>query len=231
MSPTAGMILVNTIMPLIAAAIARGAVRGAGCEDVEELTAEGRALAAKALDSAERRGKAVPPQSVAYYALEGLKRGRRSGYAGMADVLSAAATVCGRVSVRSMDESVAVDGDDPDTAMTLHDTLAEYGEDPDAAAGWNLDMAALAGSLDDRQRDVLLGTAQGNPLKEIAQRNGISPARGVQIKRQIAGQAVALFGDGVLADAGRESYWRQGLRAVAERRTARYERTQPQSRP
>ena len=40
MSPTAGMILVSQIMPLIAGAVARGAVKPVGCEDVEELTAD-----------------------------------------------------------------------------------------------------------------------------------------------------------------------------------------------
>lgn len=224
MTAKAGLVLVNEIMPLIAAAVARGAVRGVGSEDIQELVAEGVAMAARSLDSLEHRHKKVPANSIAFYSIESLKRGRRSGYAGTADVMSAAATVCGRVSLRSMDEPMAANTENPDQVNTLHDVLAGYGDDPDSAAGWCLDMAALVGSLDDRQRDVLLGTAQGDPLKDIAQRHGISPPRAHQIKRQVAGQVVSLFGDGVLADAGRESQWRAGLRAVDEKRAARYAR-------
>ena len=76
MSPTAGMMLVRQILPLIAAAIAKGAVKATGCEDREELVAEGCALAAKALESLEIRGKDVPARSVAFYAIERLKGGR-----------------------------------------------------------------------------------------------------------------------------------------------------------
>jgi hypothetical protein len=226
MSPKAGELLVNKIMPLITAAVARGAVRGVGSEDIQELVAEGIALAARSLDSLERRHKKVPANSIAFYCIESLKRGRRSGYSGQADAMSAAATLIGRARVRSLDAPISADAEDPDQENSLHDLLAANGEDPDEAAGWQLDMAALAGSLDDRQRDVLLGTAMGDPVKEIARRHGISPARTVQLKRQIAGQAVGLFGDGVLADAARESNWRAGLRAGAEHRAARYERSE-----
>ena len=101
MTTQAGLMLVNKIMPLIAAAIAKGAVTPVGCEDAEELTAEGCALAATALESAERRGKSVPASSVAFYAVQRLKGGRRSGYAGKSDVMSAGAALSGRAQVRS----------------------------------------------------------------------------------------------------------------------------------
>jgi hypothetical protein len=226
MSPKAGELLVNTIMPLITAAVARGAVRCTGCEDIQELVAEGIALAARSLDSLERRHKKVPANSIAFYCIESLKRGRRSGYSGQADAMSAAATLIGRACVRSMDAPISADADYPDQENTLHDLLAAGGEDPDRAVGWQMDMAALAGSLDDRQRDVLLGTAMGHPVKEIARRNRISPPRAVQLKRQIAGQMVLLFGEDVLADAARVTNWRAGLRAGAERRAARSERAE-----
>jgi hypothetical protein len=218
------MMLMNQIMPLIAAAIARGAVRGTGSEDVEELTAEGRALAAKALDSAERRGKDVPPQSVAYYALEGLKQGRRSGYAGKADVMSAAATVCGRVNLRSLDEPMGADGDDPDQDMTLHDVLAAEGEDVDVAAARHLDWDKVMIRLDARNKAVVKAMAAGYGTNAIADKIKVSPPRICQLKESVANYVVESWGSNGIADATTPSQWRAGLRAVDEKRAARYSR-------
>lgn len=224
MSPTAGMMLVSQIVPLITAAIARGAVKCTGCEDVKELTAEGVALAAKALDSAERRGKEVPPQSVAYYVLENLKQGRRSGYAGKADVMSAAATVCGRVNLRSMDEPMTADGDDPDAEMTLHDVLAGSGEDVDVAAARSLDWEEVIPQLDDRRRTVLKGTAEGRGTDEMADELKVSPPRVCQLRESIAPYIVKAWGSNGIAEMAAPTAWRAGLRATSERRAARYER-------
>ncbi len=221
MSPTAGMMLVNTIMPLIAAAVAKGAVKPTGCEDVEELTAEAVALAAKALDSAERRGKQVPPQSVAWYAVEGLKHGRRSGYAGKADVMSAAASLCGRVSLRSMDEAMAVDADDPEVDVTLHDLLAADGEDTDTAAAKHLDWADVEARLDDRRMVVLRETAVGYGPSEIGSRIGVSAPRVVQLRQSCREEIFDAWGTDGLADCAMQPSWKAGLRAATERRAAR----------
>jgi hypothetical protein len=218
------MILVSRIMPLIAAAVAHGAVRSTGCEDVEELVAEGRALAAKALDSAERRGKAVPPQSVAFYAIENLKQGRRSGYAGKADVMSAAATVSGRVNIRSLDEPMAADGDDPDQDMTLHDVLAGSVEDVDVAVARTLDWDLVLRRLDARNKTVVTAMAAGYGTGEIAARIKVSPSRVCQLKKAVAGYVVDAWGTNGIAEASTTSAWRAGLRAVDERRAVRYER-------
>jgi hypothetical protein len=71
--------LINSIMPIITGAIAKGAVKPVGTEDREEMSAEGCALAACMIDSAEREGKVLNAHSVAHYALQSLKSGRRSG--------------------------------------------------------------------------------------------------------------------------------------------------------
>ena len=224
MSPTAGMLLLNRIMPLIAAAIARGLVKPVGCEDKEELIAEGRALAAQSLESAERRGKAVPASSVAYYAIERLKAGRRSGYAGQCDVLSAGAAVSGRVQVRSMDEGIGVDADDPDQEFTLHDVLAGQSDDADVAAARELDWDAVVSSLDERRQAVLTATAAGHGTGEIAGELGVSAPRVCQLRESIGEYVVGAWGDNGLANVTKAAKWRAGLRAAAERRTGRAER-------
>ena len=114
MSPRAGQMLLDGVRPIIRAALARGAVRTVGSEDLEELEADAVAQAANMLDSAELAGKEVSPNSVAFYVLQSLRSGRRSGYAGRADAMSPAAALDGRVTVLSLDEPFGYADDDPD---------------------------------------------------------------------------------------------------------------------
>jgi hypothetical protein len=58
MSPQAGWLLVNEIVPRLKSSIATS-VRPVGCEDMEELVQDGTAIAATMLHSAETQGKQV----------------------------------------------------------------------------------------------------------------------------------------------------------------------------
>ena len=217
-----GLILVQQIMPIIVAAIAKGAVRPTRCDDVAELQAAALALAAKMLESAERRGKDVSAQSVAYYSIASVKSGRRSGYTGQADVLSAAATVSGRVQVQSLDEARGLDEDDPGCEFTLHDMLADQGEDVDTAAARHLDWNDVLGRLDDRRVALLTADVSGYGTGEIAAQLGVSAPRVCQIRESIGNYIVATWGDNGITDATTPSQWRAGLRAVAEKRAGWY---------
>ena len=224
MTATAGMLLVNRILPLIAAAIAKGAVKATGCEDREELVAEGCALAAKALESLEVRGKDVPANSVAFYAIERLKGGRRSGYAGKADVLSAAATISGRVNVHSMDQSVGVAEDDPYSELTLHDVLADGREDGSTEAARRIDWDAALATMDARMQGIVLGTATEVGTGKLAGQYRISPARVCQVREAAGTKIAAAWGGEPVADVTREAGWRKHVRTYAERRACRYAR-------
>jgi hypothetical protein len=70
MTTATGLTLVTQIMPRIARAISRGSVKPVGSEDFQELTSEGCAIAASALESLELRGKEIPITGVVYYALQ-----------------------------------------------------------------------------------------------------------------------------------------------------------------
>lgn len=59
MTATAGLLLLNNVLPLLSAAISRGVVNSVGTEDMEELVSEGCTIAARMLDSAEAKGKPV----------------------------------------------------------------------------------------------------------------------------------------------------------------------------
>jgi hypothetical protein len=222
MSPAAGAMLLRQIVPLIAGAIARGAVKTVGCEDLEELKAEGCAMAASMLERAESRGKVVAPSSIAYYALQALKSGRRSGFAGRMDALCPSAALEGAVQLRSMDEGIGSDENDPDQEFTLHDVLAAKGEDTDVAAARELDWDAVTPQLDDRRRTILQGTAEGRGTLELASELDISPPRVCQVRESLGRYIVNAWGSNGLEDVTTATKWRAGLRAATERRACRY---------
>ncbi len=66
MSPKAGFVLMNEIVPRLRSAIPR-CVKPVGAEDAEELVQDGIVQAAKMLDRLERQGKQVTPGNIAYY--------------------------------------------------------------------------------------------------------------------------------------------------------------------
>ena len=163
-------------------------------------------MAADMLDSSERNGKALFPQSVAYYAVQAAKSGRRSTYAGRSDAFSSAAHKDGRAVLVSMDEPLEIGGDDE---TTLGDMLADKHDDPATLGARNMDWNELMGKLDDRSVDIVNGMAQGMMNQEIAQALSVSEPRVCQIKRQIAGQIKEEWGDNFVAQATIKPAWRR----------------------
>jgi hypothetical protein len=77
MSPQAGWILQEEVVPRLRASIPRN-VNPVGSEDAQELIQDATAIAAQMLHNVELAGKTVTPGNIAYYALQHLKSGRRS---------------------------------------------------------------------------------------------------------------------------------------------------------
>jgi len=218
--------LLQQVVPLIAAAIGRGAVRPVGSEDLDELKAEGCALAAAMLDSAENRGRQVKARQVAYFALQALKSGRRAGYAGRTDAMSPAAQLDGNVRLASMDAPCTAAHDDPDASeSTLHDSLAAAFEDGATVAARRIDWEAVMRRLDDRRRTVLVATAEGRATNEIARSCRVSAPRVCQVRESIGSYIHDAWGTNGIADSIRDPAWQAGLRAASERREARYARS------
>ena len=221
MTATAGLLLMNRIMPLIAAAIARGAVKPTGVEDGEELQAEGCALAAALLDSAESRGKQVTASNIAYYALQQLKSGRRTSGTGRTDVMAPTTQLDGHAVVESLDSPLEIVDEDGTGEMTLHDCIGSSGEDVDVAAGRRMDWEMVLPRLDKRRRGILTATAEGYGTKELAAGLGVSAARAHQVRESIGRYIVDAWGSNGIEDVATPSRWRAGLRAGAERRAGR----------
>lgn len=222
MSPKAGEILLRQVRPILRATLARGVVKTVGSEDLEELEADAMAQAAAILDSAEQAGKEVSPNSVAFYVLQSLRSGRRSGYAGRADAMSPAAQLDGKVALVSMDEPVFIENDDDDDEPTLHMCLASTGEDPASQGSRELDWDQAFDTLGNSDRQILFATAMGRQGIELGVCYGVTPARITQRKREIGARLRSSLGGNVLADCVRESQWEGGMRAYREKRACRY---------
>lgn len=222
MSPRAGEMLLREVRPIIAASLARGAVKTVGAEDLEELEADAMAQAANMIESAELVGKTVSASSVAYYTLQALRSGRRFGCASRTDAMSPAAQLDGRATLLSMDEPLDIYDADDDDEFTLHQCLASTGEDPAVAGARELDWDGTVAGLADGDRELLLETAAGTPGIDLALRLHVTPARVTQRKRRLGETLKSAMGTEVLSDCVREPIWEGYMRAYREKRACRY---------
>jgi hypothetical protein len=94
MSPHASWLLVNEIIPRIAAVVPR-CVPHIGTEDTEEIVQDASAMAARMLSYAERNGKQVTAGNIAFYTLQHMKSGRRFGGNRTVDVFGTATQLQG----------------------------------------------------------------------------------------------------------------------------------------
>jgi integrase len=108
MSPQAGWILQEEIVPRLWASIPRN-VSQVGAEDPEELIQDATAIAAKMLHSAEAAGKKVTSGNIAFYAVQHIRSGRRSTGSSMVDVMGIGTQLAGHTRLNSLDEPAAVD--------------------------------------------------------------------------------------------------------------------------
>ncbi len=222
MSPRIGEMLLRQVRPIIRACLAKGAVRTVGSEDLEELESDGIAQAARMLESAELAGKDVKPNSVAYYAIQSLRSGRRFGYAGCTDAMAPSTQIAGRSAMMSMDAPLGVDDDD-DEEITLHSALAAPGEDAGMSVARRLDWDAVMPALDDRLRVILAATVAGHGPGEIARRLEVSSPRACQLRASIGNFIQDAWRTNGISDATTPAAWRAGMRAASERRAARAE--------
>jgi hypothetical protein len=87
-----------------------------GTEDAAELIQDTIAHAAALLHRAEAAGKTVPASTVAFYAAQLTRAGRRSTSSGITDVMSPRTQLSGRTRLTSLDEPLGYDDAD-DTIM------------------------------------------------------------------------------------------------------------------
>lgn len=204
MSPQAGSLLLS-ILPIITSAIRRD-INLVGCEDEPELVQDAAAVAAGMLDSAERKGKTPLPRSVAYYALQTIKSGRRSTQSGRTDVYSSAALLDGSVHMLSCEQVVVGDADED---ITIGNMIADKGDDPGTEAMRNLDWQELLDDMPERDVDIITGLAQGKMSSELAADIGVSRPRITQSKNNIADRIRSEWGSDILNQTADKPLWRR----------------------
>ena len=219
MSPQAGYLLVEQIAPRLR--ITSRCLPQVGADDADELYQDGVAIAAKMLDSAERKGKKVTAGNIAYYAGKQLASGRRSTFGGRTDVLSPAAQLDDNAQLTSLQQDVA---QDPETGegITLADLLADDAEDPAEAACRNLDWEYFLSGLDELSRLMVIAFARGETMRGLKETAGLSDSGMIDRKRKLVAMMKEVLGADCLADAGREPAWRAVITAHREKDACRH---------
>lgn len=222
MSPEAGKLLLERIVPIISSMVPVK-VRTVGSEDYQELIQDCTVSAANMIHAAESAGKRLIPQSIAYYAIQRAKTGRRSMYAGRADAMAPSTSLDGNAYVESMDQPLH-DELSEDGNFTLHDVLATPSDDTAHRAGRSCDWSEFTRHCDDREQAILRAIAEGRKLNKLARRLKVSAPRVSQMQKQIGARLHELWGPEALLNATAEPKWHLGMRAHHERRQAKYER-------
>ena len=207
MTTESGLLLLEAV-PAIEAGIYRCG-RPQGSETRAELAQDAVCVAAKMIESCEARGVPVIPKSVAYYAIQASKSGRRSQSTGICDAMAERTRAMGRSLLVSTTANIAPS--DPD-GLSFGDVICDRRPDPATEAAKRLDWAAVGAGLDARAKAVVRATAAGESGTAVAQRLGVSAAAVVHIKRRAADVVLAAWGCSGLEDALiPEPGWRRRL--------------------
>jgi DNA-directed RNA polymerase specialized sigma24 family protein len=174
MSPEAGWLLVDQIVPRLRAVIPRS-VLCVGSEDHEELIQDATCLAARIMHNGEAKGKRVPHQSAAYYAIQHCKSGRRSVGHSNSDVHGSSTQLNGRSRLESLEQIVAEDQEGGGEIFELHDVLADDHEDPGTKAARKLDWETFMSGLSEREKAVVLQMIEGKNFTSIGRKLKLSP--------------------------------------------------------
>jgi hypothetical protein len=225
MSPQAGCLLMEQIAPRLR--ITSRCLPQVGADDADELYQDGIAIAARMLDSAERKGKKVTAGNIAWYTTKQLASGRRSTYGGRADALSPAAQLDGRSQLTSLQQEVAHDPDsgEGDQGCKLSDLLADEAEDPAQAAARNLDWEEFLSGLDGLSRRMIVAFAHGDTMRDLRLKDeaGLSDSGMSGRKRKLIAEMKEILGPDCLADAGRDPEWRADVAVQREKDACRHE--------
>jgi len=138
MSPQAGWILQEEIVPRLRASIPRN-VNQVGAEDPEELIQDATCMAAKLMHAVELQGKTVTAGNIAYYTILHMKSGRRSYGISTTDVCGISTQLNGSTRLSSLEEPAAMDGETGGELLAFHDVLSQDQDDPGMIAARKLD--------------------------------------------------------------------------------------------
>jgi DNA-binding CsgD family transcriptional regulator len=219
MSPQAGWILQEEIVPRLRSAIPRN-VNYVGSEDAEELIQDATVMAAKLLDRTEQLGKQVTAGNIAYYTILHMKSGRRSIGSSNSDALGTGTQLNGRSTINSLEETVAEDGEE----FTVNDVLSLDDEDPGQKACRKIDWDELLGSLTKRERMLVESMLAGKNRVQAARSIGVSTWTVRQHRMELARKILEFMGADILTVIAQRPGWRNNLDAERELLACKYDR-------
>jgi hypothetical protein len=225
MSPRAGYLLVDQVVPRLRAVIPRS-VLTVGSEDHEELVQDATCLAGRILHNAEANHKRISPSNAAYYAIQHCKSGRRAVGHSCVDVHGSAAQLNGRSRLESMEEVVAVNEENGGEIYLLHDVLgSDSTEDPSIAVARKIDWEDFCADLPARERAVIEFLLEGRSGSAIARKLRTTDSRIQTIKKHLAKALIEFMGPEILIEIQRRPQWKQDLEATKERLACKHERS------
>ena len=215
--------MVNEIVPRLRSTVPLVA-HCVGAEDPEELIGDATLHAARILHSAEQRGKTVSASSVAFYAIEHTRSGRRSCGNSASDVHGAATQLKGRSRLESMEQVVASNEECGGEIWELHDVLSRDEEDPGTKAARKMDWSEFASALTERERAVINCIVEGRSLRDAAKSFRVCDSTMQGDKRKLAIKIQEFMGFDILIEVRRSPRWKDSLDATREKMVCREER-------
>ena len=222
MSPQAGWILQEEVVPRLRASIQRN-VNQVGAEDPEELVQDAIVMAAKLMHTVECQGKSVTAGNIAYYTILHMKSGRRSYGTSTTDVCGISTQLNGSSRLHSFHEVVAED-DRGFEIFELQDVISNDHEDPGTVAARNLDWAHLLGRLSEIEKLVVEFLCAGKTLRDVARKVGLSDSTMQSYRRKLAVKILEYMGIDVLRDIVMTPGWRINLDCEREAQACRNDR-------
>jgi len=216
MSPETGWLLLDQVAPRLGASIPRN-VKCVGAEDHQELVQDAICMSAKMLDRLEQQGKlgrTVGPSSVAYYTVEHMRSGRRSGGSSSVDAMGICTQYHGQSELHSLQEVVAETecGD----VLELHDTMTTASDDPSTIAARHLDWQLVLAGLSELELRFVQGLADGLSLRQIGWHYKVKISRLRELQQRLAGKVVEIMGLDVLATVALRPQWKVNLLTMNE---------------
>ena len=223
MSPQAGFILQDQVVPRLRSAIPK-VVPCVGSEDAQELIQDSIALAAKMLHNVEAAGKQVTPGNIAYYTIQHIKSGRRSTGSSTVDVYGSGTQLNGKTRLNSLEEVVAHNEESGGEIYELHDVLSQDEEDPGTKAARRMDWASFLASCSARDQTLIQFLSEGTSGAAMAKKLGVCSATVHHSKKKLAVKILEFMGAEILVDVQKSPRWKQDLAAVKEKIACKYDR-------
>jgi DNA-binding CsgD family transcriptional regulator len=222
MSPQAGFVLQNQVIPPLRSAIPN-VVHCVGAECHNELIQDSIAMACSMMAAVEKAGKKVTPGNIAYYCIQKIKSGRRSTGSSYVDVYGSRTQLNGTTRLTSLEDVAGVD-EETGGEIYFHDVLSRDEEDPATKALRNIDYQTFMATLSAREQAIINCLAEGKPLASLARRRHLNNSTLLYHKDRLALKIQDFMGSDILIQIRRKPNWKDSLDASRERLACREER-------